>query len=411
MVLLSEFKTRRNDPKRCAVYTIQPKAYPIKATARNLKKKSVSRYLLPLRSSMEEEEEVLAEVEAVQAVYGNDCHVIKQFPPHINVHTRPRTADDSSQQFVEAVLEIRASSQYPQEPPQVEIVESEGLDEKRQAHLITSIRDKAQELASCLMLVALCEEGVEILSNMNHPDGNCPLCLYPLVPEEGHDDVLPFMKLMSCFHCFHSECIIRWWKWLQEQNETDPSNLIEATVPAYRDLENRAEVHSPVKQSQGNCPVCRKVFHTKDIEHVLDLLVTSSSQLNLDGTSTSNDEEFLRSEAEENRRKKFEAILKLQQENSGLIEPRRNDVLLPGMYLPQPILPPVTSTETIARKEDEDSACNPPASETDLGGPSYQPGTSKPKSTRKNRGHHTRKHLNSQSSRKQWIKKDKPTLD
>ncbi|KAL4195423.1 hypothetical protein AMTRI_Chr05g64540 [Amborella trichopoda] len=43
------------------------------------------------------------------------------------------------------------------------------------------------------MLVMVCEEVVETLSNMNHPDGNCPLCLYPLVPE---------------------------WKWLQEENRT-----------------------------------------------------------------------------------------------------------------------------------------------------------------------------------------------
>lgn len=44
---------------------------------------------------------------------------------------------------------------------------------------------------------------MEKLSVMNHPDGDCPLCLYPLVPEDEQSKVLPFMKLMSCFHCFH----------------------------------------------------------------------------------------------------------------------------------------------------------------------------------------------------------------
>lgn len=45
---------------------------------------------------------------------------------------------------------------------------------------------------------------MEKLSDLNHPEGDCPLCLYPLVPEEEDDDKsLPFMKLMSCFHCFH----------------------------------------------------------------------------------------------------------------------------------------------------------------------------------------------------------------
>lgn len=47
-----------------------------------------------------EEEEALVEIEAVQAVYGSDCHVIQKFPPHINVDMKPRTADDSSQQVI-----------------------------------------------------------------------------------------------------------------------------------------------------------------------------------------------------------------------------------------------------------------------------------------------------------------------
>lgn len=44
------------------------------------------------------EEEVAIEVEAVQAVYGEDCLVLDHFPPHLHVHIKPRTADVSSQQ-------------------------------------------------------------------------------------------------------------------------------------------------------------------------------------------------------------------------------------------------------------------------------------------------------------------------
>lgn len=47
------------------------------------------------------------------------------------------------------------------------------------------------------------QEAVERLTSMNHPEGDCPLCLYPLVPEDRHSESEPFMKLMSCFHCFH----------------------------------------------------------------------------------------------------------------------------------------------------------------------------------------------------------------
>lgn len=46
----------------------------------------------------EEEEELVAEVEAVEAVYGTDCTVLSSFPPHFHLFLKPRTADVSSQQ-------------------------------------------------------------------------------------------------------------------------------------------------------------------------------------------------------------------------------------------------------------------------------------------------------------------------
>jgi len=46
----------------------------------------------------EEEEELVAEVEAVEAVYGTDCVLLSSFPPHFHLFLKPRTADVSSQQ-------------------------------------------------------------------------------------------------------------------------------------------------------------------------------------------------------------------------------------------------------------------------------------------------------------------------
>ena len=37
-------------------------------------------------------------------------------------------------------------------------------------------------------------------------------------------------------------------------------------------------VHAAAEESTGRCPVCREVFHAKDIDHVLDL-VGAHSQL------------------------------------------------------------------------------------------------------------------------------------
>lgn len=46
------------------------------------------------------EEEVAMEVEALEAVYGEDCVILDSYPPHLHLHIKPRTADISSQQVL-----------------------------------------------------------------------------------------------------------------------------------------------------------------------------------------------------------------------------------------------------------------------------------------------------------------------
>ncbi|KAJ6851411.1 uncharacterized protein M6B38_258880 [Iris pallida] len=363
---------------------------------------------------MAEEEEIRMEVEAVQAVYGDDCLVIQHFPPHLSVHIKPRTADDSSQQFVEVTLGIKSSVEYPRTPPYVYILEMKGLDDNRQTHLIASINNKAQELTSCPMLVALCEEAVEILSNMNHPEGDCPLCLYSLVTQDGSGIYIPFMKLMSCYHCFHSECFLRWWKWLQEQNK---SNDIQQTEDITTVSVGKGRgMHTSINQQKGNCPVCRKDFDAQDMEHVLDYMDTNSSTLIFAGKVIDEDDEkvVLQSDKESERREKFEALLKLQQENNGLIEPRKNLAIFPGMFLPETISAPTTSAETIGipttSAETDNVQCGDRNQQKDSTGSSSKAGTSRHSSSyrrRNNRSHSSKGLVNvPHNRRQQWIKKE-----
>ncbi|XP_065859135.1 uncharacterized protein [Euphorbia lathyris] len=338
------------------------------------------------------EEEVLVEVEAVQAVYGDDCVVLDSFPPHLQVHIKPRTADISSEQFVEAVIAIRSCSKYPEKPPHIEVIDSKGLDQQRQKHLIASIQDKACELSSCLMLIALCEEAVEKLSVMNHPDGDCPLCLYPLVVEEECNEKLPFMKLMSCFHCFHSECIIRWWSWLQKEKESNTNTSSTTPHHSIRDAENQNVMNG---EGMGSCPVCRKVFHTKDFDHVLGLVGLQSTELSSENSVTDR-ETILESDSEKIRRKKFEAILKLQEENSGLIEPKKELLVLPGMYLPQP----VTLNKEAIEEQQRDSAAVP--IETESGRSSSRPSSSE----QRNFGRRKQRVQNLRKPARQWVRKE-----
>ncbi|KAI3703258.1 hypothetical protein L1987_73199 [Smallanthus sonchifolius] len=312
------------------------------------------------------EEEVLIEVEAAESVYGDDCLVLSQYPPHLNLLIKPRTADVSSQQFVEAVIGIRASSKYPDEPPDIMIIDSKGLDEQRQKHLITTIHNKARELSSNSMLVALCEEAVEKLTSMNHPDGDCPLCLSPLLEESASNNALPFMKLMSCFHCFHCECIIRWWNWLQMHKETDHANS-----SGLHEIKTQPDKNKNTEDGMGICPVCRKVFHAKDIEHVLNL-VGAYSQLNLGNAEDTENDTLLHSDSENTRRQKFEAILKLQQENNGLIEPKKTEVLMPGMFLPRPTTTSdkeAADSEQATKSKTNDGVSKPSSSNRRSSGP------------------------------------------
>ncbi|KAG2558257.1 E3 ubiquitin-protein ligase RNF25 isoform X2 [Panicum virgatum] len=341
-----------------------------------------------------EAEEVQLELEAVAAVYGDDVRVLRDLPPHLVVHVRPRTADDSSQQFVELFLGIKASSQYPKEPPHIYAVESKGLDENRQSYLISSIQNKAKELSNYPMLVTLCEEAGEILSNMNHPAGDCPLCLYPLVGDDKDGSGLPFMKLMSCYHCFHSRCIMRWWEWLQH-GDANPKE------------HNTGGKHYNVNQHKGFCPVCRKVFDEKDIEHVHDLLGESTSQLASWTLDLGEDEkELLRSEAEQIRRKRIESLVNLQQERNGLIEPKKDLAIQPGMYV---TLPPSTPDTAAGESTDPNDDTTTSTSETEQCSQANITTSNKPKNSgnrRRNRANALRRQSHGQPVRQQWQRKE-----
>lgn len=122
------------------------------------------------------------------------------------------------------------------------------------------------------------------------------------------------------------------------------------------------------------------------------------------------DEKILHSEHEIIRREKFEAILKLQKENSGLIEPKRDIAVLPGMFLPQPVtIPQPVSAEESADQLEKDAAAV-------ASGKHANRATSVPSSSgnrRKHKGrsdHHSHSYnstvRNPSKSVQQWVRKD-----
>ncbi|KAI5445891.1 hypothetical protein KIW84_013932 [Lathyrus oleraceus] len=85
-----------------------------------------------------------------------------------------------------------------------------------------------------------------------------------------------------------------------------------------------------MEEGAGNCLVCRKPFHAKDLDHVLDLVGSHSSRECLN-SEVDNEENILQSEDEIIRKQRFKAILSLQKENNGLIEPKKDIVILPDV--------------------------------------------------------------------------------
>ncbi|PNX99478.1 E3 ubiquitin-protein ligase rnf25-like protein, partial [Trifolium pratense] len=255
-------------------------------------------------------------------------------------------------------------------------------------------------------------EAAEKLSAMNHPDGDCPLCLFPLVTEDHQSETFPFMKLMSCFHCFHRECIIRWWNWIQSSKQTGSANSNNATAQRNRDN------HEKLEEGVGNCPVCRKPFHAKDLDHVLDLVGSHSFRVSVNNDEIENDEKILQSEQEIIRKQRFEAILSLQKENNGLIEPKKDIVILPGMYLQQQVAVP-DSTTTKEPNEAERQERDPPVVESgkDVSGTSNGPSSSgnrnfgarrhRPRTD--NHSSSTARHPRKPVQQQQWVRRDNPS--
>ncbi|CAH8307114.1 unnamed protein product [Eruca vesicaria subsp. sativa] len=352
------------------------------------------------------EEEVAMEMEAVEAVYEEEVVIVDSYPPHLHLHIKPRTAEISSQQFVEAVVRIQAGPKYPDEPPEISLIESKGLDEQRQKLLIGFVQEKASELSSSLMLVALCEEAIERLTIMNHPDGDCPLCLYPLFPEDGQSNQMPFMKLMSCFHCFHCECIIRWWNWLHTEKEADSENG--DTLRLCRGTSDQVGSLGSTDKSFGNCPVCRKVVHASDIEHVLGLVGAQSSQQDSGLIQGEEEDPLLQSNSEKIRRERFEAILKTQEEKGGLVQPKKNISVVPGMYLPPPAPASSSSNQEEAQEQRQQVEHKEGESETNSSSSNNRRGRGRGRGGRAHSNNVNRRKQNPQDPRKptkQWVQR------
>ncbi|BBN03237.1 E3 ubiquitin-protein ligase RNF25 [Marchantia polymorpha subsp. ruderalis] len=300
-------------------------------------------------------EEVEQEVEAMEAVYGSDCTVFRVFPPHLSISIKPRTADDLCVQFVEAVLVIEASAKYPGVPPKLELKDAKGLGDSRHGKLLEELHVQAKELSGEPMLVAICEAATDLLTGMNVPEGDCCFCRDPFDMDDGAQ---PFMKLMSCFHCFHSDCFGNWWRWLQLQNGGRSAAIATSDDG---DNDERSEQRNSVEfgDFSVNCPVCRMIVTAEDVAHVREFLTAESKLQNSEDDASVPD--LVLTEEELERRARFSAEFEAQQARGAIIEPKKLEVILPGMVVPR--TPQAEEQPPVPAVSEEDQAS--PSSITD----------------------------------------------
>eukprot|EP00897_Mesotaenium_endlicherianum_P006017 jgi/Mesen1/5443/ME000271S04470 len=266
---------------------------------------------------MEGVEDVEAEVEALEAISAEACTILQRYPPLIELALKPLTADDVTMQ---ANLVVRASTQYPQEPLDVELKDVKGLDDSRRSHLLSHLRTWAAQSCPHPALVGLCEEAKEKLTAMNVPDGDCCFCMDPLVSAHGHAEAAaqqqkrPLVKLMTCFHCFHSQCWNTWWTWELQQL-------------AQRKLDRQKASKREEKEEVLRCPVCRTPVVPEDTAGCPYVEGGPNDKANeASGNAAASGhvaaEEFL-TPAELKRQAEFAARYAAQQARGGLIEARR----------------------------------------------------------------------------------------
>ena len=132
-------------------------------------------------------------------------------------------------------------------------------------------------------------------------------------------------------------------------------------------------------------------------------------QASLTGDLGEDETELLHSEAEQNRRKRIESIVNLQQERNGLIEPKKDLAIQPGMYVSLPPSMPETAEEENADPS-KDTATS--TSETEQHGLANNTSSNKPKNSsyrRRNRANASRRQPHGQPPRQQWQRKEADT--
>ena len=120
-----------------------------------------------------------------------------------------------------------------------------GLLDHQVTHIAKTLQTEADHLAGELQLGHLYELTLDLLSDANHPNGDCAFCLQPLLQLNTANNTLTndasshslsnttttisttmydAQKVLGsavikieCYHCFHKSCFASWFNWMQQR--------------------------------------------------------------------------------------------------------------------------------------------------------------------------------------------------
>ncbi|KAH7442778.1 hypothetical protein KP509_02G001400 [Ceratopteris richardii] len=98
------------------------------------------------------------------------------------------------------------------------------------------------------------------------------------------------------------------------------------------DKDSVASCEKLLEQTEVNCLVCRKANHPHDLASVWGALFFNNGQED----EIVLDAEVIFSKSERERKAKFDTLFKVQQDRGGIVEPKKLEVIVPGMFVSVP---------------------------------------------------------------------------
>ncbi|XP_022085853.1 protein SPT2 homolog [Acanthaster planci] len=159
--------------------------------------------------------ELQQELGLLEAIYVNELNVDYSdsgVPDELSIVLHPATAGNVDQQYVCLTLNLQLPEQYPQRLPEITVRNPRGVSDEHIASLGAKLNQIAAERQGGAMLYELIEVAKESLTSNNTPSCQCVICLH------GFTETDVFTRT-PCYHYFHSQCLARYLKHAQENEE------------------------------------------------------------------------------------------------------------------------------------------------------------------------------------------------